>query len=189
MQKVTDNITLYHGSYCEVTLPELSKCGKYKDFGQGFYLTSSYEQATNFAKLSTRKAVANGIISKEQKYGYISAFTLFLPQKPELEICCFDKADENWLHCIVGHRKRNTFPEVVEKLKMYDVISGKIANDSTNATITAYMAGTYGLVGSETADKLCISFLLPDRLKDQFCFRTNYALKCLKFERSEQICL
>lgn len=63
-------------------------------------------------------------------------------------------ADAEWLHCVVGHRKRKTFPYIVKEMEKYDVISGKIADDNTNAAITAYMVGTYGLVGSETAGKL-----------------------------------
>jgi hypothetical protein len=34
-----------YGSYCEVKEPDLVKCVKRKDFGQGFYLTTSKEQA------------------------------------------------------------------------------------------------------------------------------------------------
>nr|WP_242987755.1 DUF3990 domain-containing protein [Mediterraneibacter faecis] len=34
-----------YGSYCEVKEPDLAKCAKRKDFGQGFYLTTSKEQA------------------------------------------------------------------------------------------------------------------------------------------------
>lgn len=29
---------IYHGSYCEVKEPNLTKCAKRKDFGQGFYI-------------------------------------------------------------------------------------------------------------------------------------------------------
>ena len=74
-------------------------------------------------------------------------------------------------------------------MKAYDIISGKIANDATNITITAYLDGLYGEIGSDTADTICISLLLPERLQDQYCFRTENALKTLKFERSEQIWL
>lgn len=90
---------------------------------------------------------------------------------------------------MVGHRKKKTFPNVVEKLKRYDVIAGKIANDDTNATITAYMVGTFGEIGTKRADDMCISLLLPERLKDQFCFRTDVALSCLEFSESEKIWL
>ena len=45
MLELKDGFVLYHGSYCEVKEPDLAKCAKRKDFGQGFYLTTSKEQA------------------------------------------------------------------------------------------------------------------------------------------------
>ena len=45
MLELKDGFILYHGSYCEVKAPDLAKCAKRKDFGQGFYLTTSKEQA------------------------------------------------------------------------------------------------------------------------------------------------
>ena len=56
MQELVDGLILYHGSYCEVSSPQLSKCAKRKDFGKGFYLTSSREQAVSFIKTSIIKA-------------------------------------------------------------------------------------------------------------------------------------
>jgi len=41
---------LFHGSNVEVSSIDLSRCGKYKDFGQGFYLTSLKQQAIEWAK-------------------------------------------------------------------------------------------------------------------------------------------
>ena len=43
MLELADGMILYHGSYCKVAKPELEKCAKRKDFGRGFYLTSSKE--------------------------------------------------------------------------------------------------------------------------------------------------
>lgn len=74
-------------------------------------------------------------------------------------------------------------------MKKYDIIAGKIANDNTNATIAAYMALAYGEIGTKQADDMCISLLLPERLQDQFCFRTDAALKSVKFVESEKIWL
>ena len=54
----------------------------------------------------------------------------------------------------------------------YDIAAGKIADDRTNVTITTYLVGGYGVIGSESADKACISQLIPERIKDQYCFRT-----------------
>ncbi len=41
----------------------------------------------------------------------------------------------------------------------------------------------------ELTDDICISLLLPERLEDQFCFRTDRALACITFMESEQIWL
>ena len=72
-------------------------------------------------------------------------------------------------------------------MKDYDVIGGKVANDDTNVTIFAYIHGIYGTMGSEEADNFCISLLIPERLKDQFCFRSRKAIACLKYLRSERV--
>jgi len=54
-----------------------------------------------------------------------------------------------------------------------------MANDQTNATVVTHLDGLYGEVGSQSADNICISLLLPERLKDQFCFRTGMAVESL----------
>lgn len=74
MLELTDGMILYHGSYCEVKIPDLSKCSDFKDFGKGFYLTSSKEQAEKFINTSLKKAEAQGIITGDQGYGVISKF-------------------------------------------------------------------------------------------------------------------
>ena len=35
MLELKESLILYHGSYCEVVRPNLRKCAKRKDFGQG----------------------------------------------------------------------------------------------------------------------------------------------------------
>lgn len=185
MQKLTNDMLLYHGSYCEVQVPDLKKCAKYKDFGQGFYLTSSRKQAENFAKISIRKAAAHGIADIDRGCGIVSVFNFNFVEK--VVVKTYPTADADWLRCIVGHRKIKTFPDVVQELKDIDIIGGKIANDNTNATITTYMAGGFGEVGTESAEDICISLLLPERLQNQFCFKTNKALRCLTFVESEQV--
>ena len=72
-------------------------------------------------------------------------------------------------------------------MKDYGIVAGKIADDRTNVTITTYLIGGYGAIGSDSADKACISQLIPERLKDQYCFRTNEAFECISFVESEKI--
>lgn len=187
MPEFKEGLILYHGSYCEVKKPDLGKCAKRKDFGQGFYLTTSKEQAQSFLKTSIAKAVASGKIAENQNYGYISTFELKLSR--QLRIHIFEKADVDWLHCIAAHRKKKLFMDVESKMEKYDVIIGKIADDATNATLTAYLAGAFGVAGDKEADDFCIKQLLPDKLKDQYCFKSEDAIECLKFVEGVKICL
>lgn len=187
MHNLSDGLILYHGSYCEVKEPDLAKCAKRKDFGQGFYLTTSKEQAESFLKTSIVKAIAAGKINESQDYGYISTFKIKLSQ--ELKVHVFEDAADDWLHCIAAHRKKKLFTEVESEMAKYDVIVGKIADDATNTTLTAYLGGAFGTVGEKEADDFCIKQLLPNKLKDQYCFKTEDAIKCLKFVEGEKKCL
>lgn len=104
MLELKDGFVLYHGSYCEVKEPDLAKCAKRKDFGQGFYLTTSKEQAESFLRTSIAKAIATGTIEEGQKFGYISTFEFNLSGNLETHI--YENADVDWLHCIAAHRKK-----------------------------------------------------------------------------------
>lgn len=185
MIELEKGIVLFHGSYVEVNNPDLRYCADYKDFGRGFYLTTSKAQAESFARLSTAKAIASDKIASIQDYGVVSSFVV--DDIADLTQKVFESADRDWLHCVVGHRKRDSFTQIVDDLKHFDIIAGKIANDSTNSTITAYMSNTFGVIGSDRADQICIELLLPNRLENQFCFRSSKALGCLKYKGSEKV--
>ena len=100
-----------------------------------------------------------------------------------------NKRQVDWLHCIAAHRKKKMFIEVEREMARYDIIAGKIADDATNATLTAYLAGAFGTAGDKEADDFCIRQLLPNKLKDQYCFKTEAAIECLKFVKGEKIWL
>lgn len=182
---VDKDLVLYHGSYTAVERPDLNECRKGKDFGRGFYLTSSKKQAERFTRTSIKKALLNGLIPKNTKKGFVSSFKI--ESAFGLNIYTFDNADEEWLHCVVGHRKYGSFPDEISKWEKYDLIIGKIANDNTNLVITAYMDGVYGEVGSDKADRLAISFLEPENLKNQYCFRTEQAIQRLQYLGCEEV--
>ncbi|KIR03369.1 hypothetical protein P261_02184 [Lachnospiraceae bacterium TWA4] len=185
MIELKNGLLLYHGSYCEVDTPDLNKCAKRKDFGRGFYLTTSETQAIRFLKTSIIKAVNNGLIEREQNHGYVSVFRLHL--QSDLNICEFQEANIEWLHCVAAHRKRNVFFDIENEMLKYDIIGGKIADDATNATLVAYIAGVFGDMGSKEADEFCIKQLLPNKLKDQYCFRTKKALDSLEFVEGRKV--
>lgn len=54
MIRLQNGMLLYHGSYTEVSHIDLSKCEIGKDFGKGFYLTTSLKQAHHFVPLSVK---------------------------------------------------------------------------------------------------------------------------------------
>ena len=182
-----DGMLLYHGSYTEVATPDLSKCARFKDFGQGFYLTTSLEQAESFVRLSIRKALDRGLPGVSSDKGFISRYVVRGDELGKLSVLEFEEAGSEWLRCVVAHRRRDIFPELVQALSSYDVIAGKIANDQTNITLTLYADGIYGPIGTPEAEQTCIAQLIPERLKDQYCFRSEEALNCLTFEGSESV--
>jgi len=185
MLMLKTGMLLYHGSYVAVEKPDLDKCARFKDFGQGFYLTTSLTQARSFARLSLGKARGKSMISGTENTAWVSVFRV--ADITQLKCFVFKDADKDWLHCIVAHRRREPFEEVRQQMKDYDVIGGKVANDDTNFTIMNYIIGGYGQMGSKSADNFCISLLIPQRLKEQFCFRSRKAIACLKYLRCEKI--
>lgn len=182
--KLKDGMLLYHGSYVPVEKIDLNKCVQGKDFGKGFYLTANLQQAVNFIKTSLAKAKAVGEADKNQNYGFVSCFRYHGDDKdvPYFE---FADADKEWLWYIALNRRKNLATSMKLKLKedvfKSEIIVGKIANDTTNPVITTYLNGLYGDVKDEKSANIAISFLLPDRLKEQYCFLSKRAVDCLEF--------
>ena len=100
-----------------------------------------------------------------------------------------DSEDRVYIIFTVEEIAELMFIEVEREMARYDIIAGKIADDVTNATLTAYLAGAFGTAGDKEADDFCIRQLLPNKLKDQYCFKTEAAIKCLKFVKGEKIWL
>ncbi len=185
MIRLYDGMLLYHGSYTEIKHIDLGKCEAGKDFGRGFYLTSSYAQAQHFIPLSVKKY--NFTHRKEPlsvHAGCVSVYRLHLT-KNDLSPHYFDTTDTEWLHFISANRKKGLFQELLPQYKAYDIISGKIADDKTAVVIAAYIGGAYGAPEEQNAMESAIRLLLPETLDDQYCFLTENAIASLEFLRSE----
>ena len=178
-------IILFHGTADKVVVPTYGLGNDKHDYGKGFYLTSDFDQASRFVKTAVAKALKNGVIKEPVESGFVSSFRFNM--KPDVSFFEFEDASRDWLHCVVAHRHSGLLSKEIKKFETTDVISGKIANDTTNQVITAYMNGLYGTVGSEAADNIAISLLLPDKLSNQICFRTEASLQCLSFLESKMI--
>ena len=186
MIEIYDGMLLYHGSYTDIPDIDLGKCMKGLDFGKGFYLTSSYEQAYSYVPLSVKKARRLQIIAKNFaiEEGKVSVYKFYYD--PNLLAHCFQDANAEWLHFVSANRDNTLFPKLLKKYSTADIIAGKIADDQTARTLQQYINAFFGIPGSPEADSEAIKKLIPNRLKDQFCFRTEEAIKNLEFIGSER---
>lgn len=184
MLTLTDGILLYHGSYMEISHIDIEKCKQGRDFGRGFYVTSSIDQARNFVPMAINKQVREGNLPASHHVGYVSVFQFHM--SPDIRIHIFEKADKEWLHFVAANRRNTLFPKLQQSYDIYNIIGGKIANDRTARTLQLYTAGGYGDPGTEEADGIAIATLLPNRLENQFCFRSDEAISSLEYIRSEK---
>ena len=112
------SMTVYHGEYQPVPLPEIRK-GRYtKDFGDGFYCTIIKEQAQRWAR--------------RYEVGIVSIYDVRLDTK--LNIKEFKEMTEEWLDFIVACR----FGESHD----YDIVIGAMADDQIYNYVSDYMDGT-----------------------------------------------
>ena len=151
---------LFHGSNIIVESPKLLKVQRSLDFGKGFYTTSDFEQAKNWAERSTR--------IRKNGSPLISCYEIQDVDIESLNVLHFDKPDKKWLEFVAENRKN------ILKENNWDLIVGPVANDQTFPTIILYLDGFLD------ADS-CIKRLLPQKLKDQYTFKTEKALSFLKF--------
>lgn len=186
MIELKDGMLLYHGSYTGIPRIDLNKCTRGLDFGKGFYLTSSFDQAYAYVPLSAKKAVRIGIVPENFNLedGQISVYRFHYD--PNLLFHPFPSANSEWLHFVSANRNQSLFPELLKKYQTTDIIAGKIADDQTARTLQQYIGGYFGMPGLPDTDEAVIKKLLPNRLWDQFCFRTEDAVKSLEFVRSDR---
>jgi len=119
---------VYHGSYIEVSVIDLSKCELGRDFGKAFYVTRLREQAEAWAKRKGRVHNSDGFVTEYTFYE--NAY-----KKCNLNVLHFDNYNEEWLDFIVKNRNPNASSH------NYDIVEGPVANDDITQRIFAYLAG------------------------------------------------
>lgn len=159
MQNGDDILKLYHGSNIAVRKPKIFLSARALDFGAGFYMTTSYEQASRWALLTVKR--------RRSGNPTVSVFEIDNKKFSELSILEFKEPDISWLKFISANRK-NQF--IVDK---WDIVIGPVANDNTMPVINLYLKGDYD-------EEEAIKRLLPQKLKDQYTFKTEKSLAVLK---------
>ena len=149
---------LYHGSLVIIKEPDLSFSKGRRDFGKGFYLTSSLEQAVKWAKRNMR-------INNLDK-GYVSIYEF--DEKALIKTKVFSNANRDWLQFVVDNRLQKKLNNE------FDLIVGPVADDQAYNTIILYEDG---IIDEDYA----IRKLMSEKLHDQYLFRTQKALSYLKY--------
>lgn len=162
-------MVLYHGSNTKVDEIDLSKCRKYKDFGQGFYCTTIKKQA---------EFMAERVEKREGGTKIVNTFELdeSIFEDKELNIKKFDKPSKEWATFILNNRDRD-FKDIGSKEcntdNKYDLVIGPVADDDI---IVLFRTFVNGLIDIDTL----IRELTYKELTDQYSFHTEKSLKYLK---------
>lgn len=149
---------LYHGSNVSVEHPKILHSDRKLDFGTGFYLTSSFEQAERWSVLTARR--------RKSGFPVITVYEADEKAMELLKVHRFDGIGYEWLRYVSANRKD------IELNDDSDIVVGPVANDRTMPVISLYFAGIYD--ENET-----IKRLLPQKLRDQYAFKTEKALELL----------
>lgn len=167
---------LYHGSTVEVREIDVRLGARKKDFGQGFYATTSKSQAEKFARLKARQ--------RSLPQGYVSVYEFV--HSPGLTIHRFESADLHWLEYIIQNRE----PQSGDTQKLspkQDIVIGPVADDAVGIVVNNFLAGIYGDKNSDEAKKLAIQFLESENLRNQVFIGTEEGAQCLRFKEAIRV--
>jgi hypothetical protein len=157
------DMRLYHGSNLIVPQPRLINQTRGLDFGAGFHLTTSEDQARRFSEIVvTRRKTGSPCVS-------VYDFDIGSAER-NLRIRRFNDAGAEWLRFVADNRLKKYSGEE------YDAVIGAVADDAVMPTIQAFLGG---FIGEEAA----LVALKSGKLVDQVCLKTENALALLKFER------
>jgi hypothetical protein len=152
---------VYHGSYAEIDIIDLSFCETGKDFGQGFYVTKLREQAEFWAKKKGKRKGKSGVVTEYD----IDMF--FLESSDIIKVLRFDDYNEEWLEFVVLNRRNKSKQQAHD----YDIVEGPVADDKIATEVDKYIEG---VISKE-------QFLsdLTHNPSHQICFCTMQSLQAL----------
>lgn len=157
--------TLYHGSLEIVATPEIRKPNRTLDYGEGFYLTSSAEQAEAWVR---RK------LKGDKALGYVNIYEYDETLEAMFETLAFERPYEAWLDFVMANRVNPNFKHG------YDIVKGPVANDRVYASFALYEAG---LIDKQEL----INELRAYKLVNQILIHTDRALASVKWLEAKEV--
>ena len=159
---------LYHGSLEIVKKPEIRKANRTLDYGNGFYTTTSFEQAEAWVKRRMDEA--------KQTKGYVNVYDIPETFPSTLRQLVFLSPTEEWVDFVMRNRTEKGF------VHDYDIVYGPVANDRVYAAFALFEGG---LLNKQDL----IKELKAYKLVDQYLFHTEEALQTLTFVEAKEVIL
>ena len=157
---------IYHGSIEMVECPEIRESNRTLDYGQGFYTTTSYEQAEAWV----RRRMNEKITSR----GYVCAYELDESALQNLKTIIFEQPTEEWVDFVMKNRTQKGY------VHDFDIVYGPVANDRVYAAFALYE-------GRLINKQALIAELKAYKLVDQYLFHTEKALQTLTFIEAKEV--
>ena len=151
---------LYHGSNIQIKQIDLDKSKPNKDFGKGFYLSESEEQAMQMATFKSLTLGGEPIVTKFE-------FDQSVMDNKALRIKQFEDYSEEWADFVFANREG-------EFVEQFDIVYGPIANDKVGLQIRKLKDGS--IDRAEFLNRL----KYMKGITYQYYFGTDAAIKHLK---------
>lgn len=157
---------IYHGSIEKVESPEIRESNRTLDYGQGFYTTTSYEQAEAWVRRRMNE--------KRTSRGYVCVYKLNEAALGSLKTLIFEQPTEEWVDFVMKNRTQKGY------VHEFDIVYGPVANDRVYAAFALYEGG---LINKQAL----IAELKAYKLVDQYLFHTEKALQALTFIEAKEV--
>lgn len=157
---------IYHGSIEKVESPEIRESNRTLDYGQGFYTTTSYEQAEAWVRRRMNE--------KRTSRGYVCVYELNEAALESLKTLVFEQPTEEWVDFVMKNRTQRGY------VHEFDIVYGPVANDRVYAAFALYEGG---LINKQAL----IAELKAYKLVDQYLFHTEKALQALTFIEAKEV--
>lgn len=150
---------LYHGSNMPIEQIDLNKSKPNKDFGCGFYLSESEDQAMQMANFKSQLLGGESIVTRFE-------FDEALIHSQVLRTKVFSEYSEEWADFVFANREGR-------EVEQFDIVYGPIANDKVGLQIRKLKDGS--IDKSEFLDRL----KYMKGITYQYFFGTQAAIKHL----------
>jgi hypothetical protein len=154
---------LYHGSNMDIQSIDLGRSSVGKDFGCGFYLTASLEQAERMGRRRARLYGGEMIVSAFE-------FDEKAAREAGLNIKDFRYYSKEWAEFVLSNRKNDTRTQIHD----FDIVHGPVANDDVGFQIRRLLAGIIDI------DSFVEELKYKEGISYQYFFATESSIKFLK---------